>query len=201
MGIARISKKQNKINEIMIYSPTKIYPSAGHHNADAGAVANGYKEADLTKEARNIIAGHSKAEDLIMDKDYETNRQYQSRIKPGDGSVLLDIHFNAGSPTAGGTECFVNDRDFQNKSSLSYKMASEICQLTAKVLGVNNRGVKSEKVSQHKRLGILNLGAGVSVLWEICFITSALDMQSYQMKKEELLKGVAEILKKYDDMK
>ena len=43
MGLVRISKKQNKINEIMIYSPKKIYPSAGHHNADAGAVANGYE--------------------------------------------------------------------------------------------------------------------------------------------------------------
>ncbi len=185
----------------MILSPLKVFPSAGHHNADPGAVALGYKEADLTKEARNLIAKNSKAEDLIMDKDWETNKQYQSRIKPGAGSVIFDIHFNSGSPTATGTECFVNDKDFQNKNSLSYKMAAEICDLTSSLLGIKNRGVKSEKTSQHQKLGILNLGAGVSVLWEICFISSALDMQNYLVKKEFLMKGIAEILKRYDDLK
>ena len=185
----------------MILSPLKVFPSAGHHNADSGAVAFGYKEADLTKDARNLIAKNSKAEDFIMDKDWETNRQYQSRIKPADGSVIFDIHFNAGSPSATGTECFVNDKEFQNKNSLSYKMASEVCEFTASLLGIKNRGVKSEKLSQHKKLGILNLGAGVSVLWEICFISSVLDMQNYIAKKEFLMKGIAEILKRYDDMK
>lgn len=184
-----------------IYSPLKTYPSAGHNNVDPGAVALGYKEADLTKDARNIIAENSKAEDLIMDKDWETNTQYQKRIKPGDGSVILDIHFNAGSPTATGTECFVNAKDYANKNSMSYKMATEICEVTSKILGIENRGVKSESSSQHKRLGILNLGAGCSVLWEICFITSAIDMSKYLQKKQELLKQIAVILKKYDDMK
>lgn len=184
-----------------IYSPLKTYPSAGHNNADPGAVALGYKEADLTKDARSIIAANSKAEDLIMDKDFETNSQYQKRIKPGDGSVVLDIHFNAGSPRATGTECFVNAKDFANQNSMSYKMAKEICEVTSKILGIGNRGVKSESSSQHKRLGILNLGAGCAVLWEICFITSAIDMPKYLQKKQELLKQIAVILKKYDDMK
>lgn len=185
----------------MIYSPLKVFPSAGHNNAEPGAVALGYKEADLTKEARNLIAKNSKAEDLIMDKDWETNSQYQKRIKPGDGSVVFDIHFNAGSPTATGTECYINKKDFANKNSLSYKMASEVCELASSILGIKNRGVRSENDSQHSRLGILNLGAGVSVLWEICFITSVLDMQNYLSKKEFLHKGIAAILKKYDDLK
>lgn len=185
----------------MIYSPLKVFPSAGHNNADPGAVALGYKEADLTKEARNLIAKNSNAQDIIMDKDNETNSQYQKRIKPGNASVIFDVHFNSGSPTATGTECFVNDKDFQNKNSLSYKMASEVCEFTSNLLGIKNRGVKSEKLSQHKKLGILNLGAGVSVLWEICFISSVLDMQNYLAKKEFLMKGLAKILKKYDDLR
>jgi len=185
----------------MILSPLKIFPSAGHHNADSGAVAQGYKEADLTKDARNLIAVNSKAEDLILDKDWETNRQYQSRIKPGSGSVVFDIHFNAGSHTATGTECYVNKADFANKNSLSYKMAAEVCEVAAKILGVGNRGVKPENNSQHSRIGILNLGAGISVLWEICFITSPIDMPKYIQKKQELMKAVSTILKKYDDMK
>lgn len=185
----------------MIYTPLKIFPSAGHHNLDPGAVSQGYKENELTKEARNIIAANSKAEDLIMDKDWETNSQYQKRIKPGSGSVVFDIHFNAGSSAATGTECFVNSKDFANKNSMSYQMAVEICEITSKILGIKNRGVKSETQSQHKRLGILNLGAGCSVLWEICFITSQIDMPNYQAKKTELLQAIAVVLKKYDDIK
>lgn len=184
-----------------IYSPLKIFPSAGHHNADSGAVSQGYKEADLTKDARNLIASYSNANDLIMDKDFETNRQYQSRIKPGSGSVVFDIHFNAGSPTATGVECYVNKKDFADKNSLSFKMATEICEVTSKILGIGNRGVKPENNSQHSTIGILNLGAGISVLWEICFITSPIDMPKYIQKKQELMKAVATILKKYDDMK
>lgn len=184
----------------MILSPLKIFPSAGHNNQDSGAVKNGYREADLTKEARNNIARRSKAEDLIMDEDWETNSQYQSRIKPGKGSVLLDIHFNSAASLASGTECYIAATDFNNKNSLSYKMADEICKITAKVLRIPNRGVKPDNLSQHSRIGILHLGAGVSVLWEICFISNSKDMNSYQANKEELMKRVAEILKNYDEM-
>jgi len=175
-----------------------IYLSAGHHDKDPGAVANGYKEADLTKEARNTIALRCNPKSLILDKDWETNPQYQGRIKPGDGSVLFDIHFNSASATATGTECYVRAIDFQNKNSLSYKMAAEICELTSKILRVPNRGVKPDNQSQHSRIGILHKGAGVSVLWEICFISNTMNMNSYKAKKEEVLKMVAEILQKYD---
>lgn len=178
-----------------------IYLSAGHHNADPGAVANGYREADLTKDARNIIALRTNPKNLIMDKDWETNPQYQGRIKPGDGSVLFDIHFNAAGPTATGTECFVRAVDFANKNSASYKMAAEICEVTSRILKIPNRGVKPDNQSQHSRIGILHLGAGVSVLWEIAFISNVLNMNSYTANKEELLKNIAEILIKYDALK
>lgn len=178
-----------------------IFISAGHHNTDPGAVANGYIERDLTKIARNIIVSNIETKSVILDKDYETNTQYQRRIKPGSGSVVFDIHFNSGSPTAGGTECFVNRIDFENKNSLSFKMASEICSKTSEILGISNRGVKADNQSQHSRIGILNLGSGISVLWEICFISSVIDMQKYSEKKNALLKEIAVILKKYDALK
>lgn len=178
-----------------------IFISAGHHNADPGAVSNGHIERDLTKEARDTIVQDLNAKDVIQDKDYETNTQYQKRIKPGSGSVVFDIHLNAGSPTAGGTECYVNAKDFANKKSLSYLMADEICRTTAEVLGIRNRGVKADNQSQHSRIGILNLNAGISVLWEICFISSVLDMQNFTLKKKELYKKIAVILKKYDALR
>ena len=178
-----------------------IYLSAGHHNKDSGAVSGVFVERDLTKESRFLIEKHIDPKQVIKDKDFETNSQFQIRIKPGSGSVVFDIHFNAGSPTATGTECFVNKADFANKNSLSYKMAEKKKKKTSEILGIKNRGVKSEASSQHPRIGILNLKAGISVLWEICFISSPLDMPQYILHKEKLNKEIAIILKKYDALK
>lgn len=178
-----------------------IFLSAGHHDKDPGAVSGKFIERDLTKESRGLIEFHLDPKQVIKDKDFETNAQYQSRIKPGSGSVLFDIHFNSAGATATGTECFVNKKDFADKNSLSYKMAAEICEVTSKMLGITNRGVKSEAQSQHPRIGVLNLGAGVSVLWEICFISNPLNMAKYTQFKRELNKEVALILKKYDALR
>lgn len=187
----------------MLYSIDKTFPFAGHSDKDPGAVYNGRKEAEETKKARNLFMEYfpKGRNELIPDKDWETNRQVQSRVKPGKGSVVFDIHFNAGSPTAGGTECLVNRKDFADKNSASYRMAEEICRATAEILGIRNRGVKCESSTRHGRIGALNLGAGCSVLWEICFISSVLDMQQWDLKKKELMKRVAEIVQKYDDEK
>lgn len=178
-----------------------IYLSAGHHDKDLGAVSGSFVERDLTKEMRGLIEFNLPPSQLVKDKDFETNSIYQSRIKPGSGSVVLDIHFNSGSPTATGTECFVNKKDFADKNSLSYKMAAEISKATSELLGISNRGVKSEDQSQHSRIGILNLNSGVSVLWEICFISNPLNMQKYTQYKKDLSKKIAEILLKYDALK
>ena len=181
----------------------KTFAIAGHSNADPGAMYNGRKEADETKKARELFIKYfpkGKGE-IITDRDEETNRQLQNRIKPSTGSVVFDIHFNAGSPTAGGTECLVNKKDFADKNSMSYRLAEEVCSATAEILGIRNRGVKPETETRHGRLGILNLGAGASVLWEICFISSVLDMQKWDLLKDKLMQRIAEIVQKYDDMK
>ena len=80
-------------------------------------------------------------------------------------------------------------------------MSAEICKVTSTILGIKNRGVKSEASSQHPRIGILNLKAGISVLWEICFISSVLDMDKYTLYTEKLNKEIALILLKYDALK
>lgn len=175
-----------------------IYLSAGHHNADPGAVANGFKEADLTKELRDLIVVELTAanQKFILDKDWETNSQYQSRIKPGTGSVLLDLHFNAATPSATGTEVFVSN----NANANSQAFAKELADVTAHVMGITNRGVKREIQTRHKRLGILHKGAGVAALAEVCFITNAKEMEKYQCAKKQLAKEYAKILIKYENL-
>lgn len=185
----------------MILAPLKQFISAGHNNSDPGAVANGYKESEITIAIRNEIAKNAKATEIILDKDFETNRQYQGRIKPGNGSVLFDIHLDAaGNSKVSGVSCFVNKKDFANKKSLSYQMAERFCKTYSEILGIPNRGVKSESASQHSRIGILNLGAGIAVLCEVDFITSPTAVQNILAKKECLGKTGADILQEFDDM-
>lgn len=186
----------------MILAPLKTFPIAGHHDNDPGAVYNGRKEADETKCARELLIQHfPKENDIISDKDEQTLNQVLKTLKPGSGSVLLDIHFNAGPVSATGTECFVNAKDFANKNSMSYKMADEICKAASAIMGIPNRGVKSESGTRHGKLGVLNIGAGCAVLWEICFISNHSDMQKWDLKRNELMAKIAAICQKYDDMK
>lgn len=175
-----------------------VYPSAGHHDNDPGAVSNGYKEADLTKEFRNLLlqefdkVSHS----YITDKDWESNSQYQGRIKPGSGSVLLDNHFNAGPATATGAEVYIA----ANATGHSLAFATRLAETTSRILGIKNRGVKRENASQHSRIGILHKGAGIAALLEICFITNKGDMEKYQEKKQELAKAIAAICIEFDNL-
>lgn len=179
------------------------FPSAGHHLKDAGAVYNGRQENLETIKFRDLLVAELKklGVKVITDKDNQTNRQYQNTIQPGDGSVILDIHFNAGGEIATGTECLVSNEDYYKPNSLSKRMADEICQTTSVVLGVKNRGTKPESTTRHGKLGILHQGAGVAVLWEICFISNKEDMTKYDANIGGLARAIAKICKKYDDLR
>lgn len=179
------------------------FPSAGHHLKDAGATYHGRQENLETISFRNLLTAELKrlGVKFVTDNDTETNREYQNRIKPGDGSVILDIHFNAGGATATGTECLVSDKEYYKPNSLSKRMADEICQITSTILNIKNRGTKPETTTRHGKLGILHQGAGVAVLWEICFISNKEDMAKYDANIESLARAIAKICKNYDDLR
>lgn len=180
-------------------SPLVVYPIAGHHNADPGAVYNSQKEADKTKELRNLISKYlnQKGHKHILDSDQETNAQLQKRIKPGAGSVLSDHHFNAVlNPNASGCEVIVAN----NANANSRAIAKELADGTSCILGIPNRGVKTESQTNRGRIGILNLNAGIAVLVEVCFLSNPKDMVKYESKKEELAKFYAETYIKYDNL-
>lgn len=176
-----------------------IYLSAGHYNQDPGAVANGYKEADLTKDLRGLIIANliaMKAK-YITDEDSESLGQYIRRIKPGTGSVLCELHFNASANAkATGAECLYG----RNAGAYSKELAKEISDTIADDLSIANRGAKSEAHSARGRLGILHTKAGIAVLPEICFISNKTDMANYQKNKIQLAHNIAQLLVKYDKL-
>lgn len=171
--------------------------SAGHHRKDPGAVANGYKEADLNIDFRDLVVAECKKLGLkvITDNDDETLSQYLNRIKTGNGSVVLEFHFDAASPTATGTTALIEaEADRYDKA-----FAQEIVNLTSEVLGIRNRGVKSEKESSRGTLGLMR-EEGIICLLELGFITNSDDIKAYQKNKKELAWKMASIIKRYEDL-
>lgn len=179
------------------------FPLAGHHNNDSGAVYNGRFENKETQRIRNCINAYllKLGVKFISDDDNQTLSQVIKSINPGSASVLYEAHLDASvNASATGTTCVVSAASFAAKDN-SYKMASEICEVTSKLLGIRNRGVISETLSHRGKLGILHTKSGVSVLHEWCFISNVNDMKALDLNLEKVCKEIAIILKKYDDLK
>lgn len=178
------------------------FVSAGHNpkgiKRDPGAVANGYNEADLAVEFRDLVVKilKSKGVKVITDNDDERLGDYLKRIKTGNGSVVVEFHFDAAASekATGTTSLFGSDADRLDKA-----FAKELVETTSDVLGIRNRGAISEMQSHRGRLGLMREQGIVSLL-EICFITNKDDLKAYQKKKEILAHHIARILEKYEKM-
>ena len=181
-----------------------IFVSAGHNSkskkvkADPGAVANGYKEGDLAIEFRNLVCRELDAlrAPYITDTDEETLAMYLQRIKTGNGSVVVEFHFDAaGSAAATGTTGLIE----AEADRLDKAFAKELTDSTAAILGIRNRGILDEGQSHRGRLGLMRED-GIICLLEICFITNKNDLDRYFANKELLAKRYAEIIVKYENI-
>lgn len=181
-----------------------IFLSAGHNpkgrRRDPGAVANGYQEADLAVELRDLVISeinnqHPTAK-IIRDYDHERLGSYLRRIKTGTGSVVLEFHFDASSSsTASGSTAFYSFR----ANKLSRDFATALASATSRILGIKNRGAKSERHTHRGRLGLMRKRGTVALL-EVCFITNPNDMRLYHSKKGELAKELASIVHHYETL-
>ena len=168
-----------------------IFISAGHNNQrgtknyDPGAVAklNGVQvtEADLTQDFETLVMGEIalKGFKVITDTPEESLSQYLKRIKTGNGSVVLEFHFDA-SGTGKGT----------GTTSIIGSDADRLDKAFAKEL---------EGQSARGRLGLMRKEGIVSLL-EITFIDNIKDVELYHKNKKKLAKAVADIVIKYEKM-
>lgn len=181
---------------IQIFMPEKIIIDAGHHQNDPGAVANGVTEYEVMRKFREKLAKRleKRRHAYIADKDWETNKQFQGRIRQllQTGDITLSFHLNSSiSGKATGVEAFVSRYAGQDSKSA----AQELVDGLSKIMKIPNRGVKTESQSQHARLGILNM-RGSAVLIEFGFIQT--DLQSFLKNEEKILDLVEKIAIKYD---
>jgi N-acetylmuramoyl-L-alanine amidase len=179
-----------------------IFISAGHcnyqgPNFDPGAPGiNNRWEATETAILRDAVIAAIREQgggNIMRDLDSESLKQFLARLKTDKSSVVVEFHFNAGPPIATGTEVFVGDQaNAANKS-----LAATFANTTASLLGIRNRGVKSEVVTRHKRLALMRK-PGIVTLIETCFITNHRDMAAYDRNFKELVRQYAAILLEFD---
>lgn len=158
-----------------------IYLLAGHHDRDPGAIGNGYKESDLTKDVRDLVAERLRSlspdTKLWLDDDSDTLIQVITKVRPNikDTDILVDFHFDAfTNPNASGSTALVS----ANSGAKSKQLGADLVGMASMVLDIPNRGVKDESQSARGRLSILNM-RGAAVLLEIAFISNPDDMVNY----------------------
>lgn len=164
---------------------------AGHGAGDSGAVGNGYKEADLTREVCKLLKPmlDNYANVAIAD----TNRNWYSYLSNGGSfnfteyDYVLEIHFNAvvndtnGDGKTTGTEIYITT------SEKTHGVETNIVNGISSI-GFKNRGVKSKNftvISRAKNQGVS------SALLEVCFIDDKDDINLYQSRKTEIVQAIA----------
>lgn len=172
------------------YTYTVFTSNAGHSAKSPGAGANGYAEHAQTrlcnKEFIKIMKHHGYAvTDTTSDAANKTAVLQEqvakaNRIGGGSKQLNLSLHLNAG----GGSGVEVLYYGDSTK-----KLAAEISAAISKALGVKDRGAK-----QRKDLYFLKQTKAHSILIEVCFIDSLIDMQKLIKKRSATMKAVAEVL-------
>lgn len=171
----------------------KLILTAGHHLADSGAVGNGFREADLNIELRDLVYERLKqlrsSLSIWVDDDRDTLGQVIAKVKSfaTSNDFWLELHFDsAANQSASGSTALVAN----NARAMSVKFGEELLLVMPKVMSIPNRGVKDEKASNRGRLGMLHTAAS-SVLLEIAFISNWKDMESYQKWKYWVAEEIA----------
>lgn len=163
-----------------------LFISAGHSTTDPGAVGNGLREADVAVEMRNIISFYLTQAGVVHTLDGKRLENVPLRnaiVQARKHQIAIEIHCNAGPPSARGVETLSGPKDM--------KLGRELCAAIATVLSTKNRGAKPENSGQHARLGFVQAGG---LILELFFISNVDDVKEYTTKKWLLGRAIAGVL-------
>ena len=169
-----------------------IFISAGHSDSDPGAVsAAGLREEDLARDLRNAIRSELIAlgSEPLTDGDNSQNQPLTEAVKiarRNSKGINIEIHFNAGPPTASGIEALC----YSNHKALSQAVCLAIAEITkTKVRGDN--GWKPSVSGQHARLAFCEAGG---IILEVEFISNTQALTVYRRNVPAIAKSVAAVL-------
>ena len=164
-----------------------IYLSAGHSNADPGAVANGRREADIAVEMRNMVSFYLTQAGVphALDGSGTTNLPLSTAAKQARlRDIAVEFHCNAGPATATGSETLSGARDIP--------LAAQLSRAVSSGLNIRDRGAKPENAGQHSRLAFVQAGG---IIVELFFITNPSDLAAWDSKKWLAAQEIARVLK------
>lgn len=165
----------------------KVYLDAGHgYNSngdgsiDAGACSLWYRECDLTSDLVSRIAAELDSRGIEYYVGYGEAYwdRHQNAVEMGC-TTFLSIHFNAGGGT--GVESYIHS---YNASSGSPTYQSIIHPYMVAGTTLVNRGMKSAALA-------VCGGRLPSTLLEIAFIDNAVDMATYESRKNDVARFLA----------
>lgn len=164
-----------------------ILISAGHSDKDPGAVGNGFTEAQIVLEFRDMVAHYLSEAGVAFTRDGSKGENLTLNqavhMMPSRG-LSVEFHCNAFStPYASGVESL-------SRSELR-PLGEKLCEVISQRLNIKHRGAKGESSGQHSRLAFVTAGG---LILELFFISSPSDMASYQAKKWLVAKDVAQVL-------
>lgn len=156
----------------------------GHFGYESGAVAQGYREADLNKQICDKII-------KILQKDYKlkvgvTTGSLSDRTKfenKNPAKMFVSVHCNAGGGT--GFESWIYKTGY-NAEKIASSINSELSNL-----GVKNRGIKV-----NPSFYVLKNTNAPAVLVECGFIDSS-DIKYLTTRQEEIAKYISNGIVKY----
>lgn len=164
-----------------------ILLAAGHSNVDPGAVAHGYREADIAVEFRNMVSFYLSRAGVahVLDGKGTTNLPLKESAKIAkDATIAVEFHCNSSDNiSASGSEALATTAG----------LAAELSKACANTLGIKNRGAKPENAGQHTRLAFVQAGG---IILELFFITNQTDLAQYQRRKWLMAQAVAQVIQR-----
>ena len=176
----------------------KILLVAGHGAGDSGAVGNGYREADLTREMVEKI--RVRLIDYAVVEVFDTTKNMYRYLKEGGSfdfssfNYVLEVHFNSGVSASA-----ANDGKTTGTEILVHKDESGVSVENAVLENIEKLGLKNRGVKRRTDLRNMNVihKKGISyALLEVCFIDDADDMKIYNEKKDMIADAVADGIKR-----
>lgn len=172
-----------------------VFLIAGHGDGDSGAVGNGYKEADLTREVTAAVPKFLSAYANVTVGD--TNRDWFKWLKrntfdfkPYD--YVLEIHFNSGAGDLKGDGIITGTEVYVTRSEEKVTVEEEILKRMSEI-GFTSRGVKRKNFSVISKVKAQGVS---SALLEVAFIDDKDDMELYKLKELSVAwaisRGIAE---------
>jgi N-acetylmuramoyl-L-alanine amidase len=161
--------------------------SAGHGGTDPGAVANGYREADVCLALRDLVAARLRELRHIARTDGGTGINWtlaQALPLINGTDLAVELHCNGfTSPSATGVEVIA----LPQQKTIAQRLAKAIAAETGQRLR-GEAGWIDQNQSPRGRLGFVNAGG---LIVEMVFISNASDMARFAGARERVALAIA----------